>query len=546
MESSTPTSPSPWGDFGLRLSSDGGSPYVGSYVGSPYSGAYEGELRLSQYGFDTSEMPPESNDQNQQLQYNSHNQYSQYLPGWPETTPYVSTPPRTPIQNIKTENQQNNNYPQQPNIVRVKEEPNHVLRASPDCSYGNENTPNASSPVVNVKEERASLVKTEYYSAPPAPMCGGVDTDIAVELYKGPWSDFFGATDRCSWQSSCIQGEKVRWSHQRTFQTGILLRRISTGHYLRPTQLTQVIVNQRVVEGPNAVSHASISPAEELRFQVHFKEGEVHSFVAFTLSFESQAKQEAKGLLSFGAPLPREWYKNHASISHLPYFCFPSKRNFVSLDKYLKQQTPHPPPQQQVSCCSTPPPAQPPTMYDVHQGIYFTLQFGIEKALSKEHSFRLVVSQPSSPQQTPDQIRLHLLSRLAKPATVESLRAQRKEQMGDYLEDCLGGGAGPSTPNNMMGGGLVEVKREKGGEGGRRRKWLDVDRPEQRDLRKSERALKKFYSKMKEQYPEQFPEVERAIKVLGEEMKKGGVGGKMMSGDVLRHAMLVMALSNNS
>ena len=50
--------------------------------------------------------------------------------------------------------------------------------------------------------------------------------------------------------------------------------------------------------------------------------------------------------------------------------------------------------------------------------------------------------------------------------------------------------------------------------------------------------FKKLYTKMKKQYPEQFPEWEEFQKIMREEKKK--VGGGKVSGEVLRHAMLVV------
>ena len=278
--------------------------------------------------------------------------------------------------------------------------------------------------------------------------------------------------------------------------------------------------------------------------------------VDFTLSLEVQAKPLMKGLLGFGAPLPREWFKHHASISHLPYFAFPSKEKFAQVKGFLDRQL-----QQQPSCGEL---VQPETMEEIRQGIYFTLQFSqLDKALSKEHSFRLAIYQPHQQQEQQqqseirereeeeggieplDQIRLHLLSRLPKPATVENLRTKRKEIMKDFLEESWGGGmeGGPSTPSS-----LLEVKKEKMGGGGRGKKgWMDVDRPEvrerEREMRKAERGLKKHYRQMKEQFPDQFLECERAVKGLCEEMKKKGKGGKG-NPEVVRHAVLVMMLNS--
>eukprot|EP00009_Paramoeba_aestuarina_P006030 CAMPEP_0201512166 /NCGR_PEP_ID=MMETSP0161_2-20130828/4472_1 /ASSEMBLY_ACC=CAM_ASM_000251 /TAXON_ID=180227 /ORGANISM="Neoparamoeba aestuarina, Strain SoJaBio B1-5/56/2" /LENGTH=507 /DNA_ID=CAMNT_0047907909 /DNA_START=109 /DNA_END=1632 /DNA_ORIENTATION=- len=415
--------------------------------------------------------------------------------------------------------------------VRVKSECfDNGLRASPivDCSgVGNENCP---PPPPFVKEERGNghlrefgaPVKSEFVHQPLV-SCGygaePVDHDIAVEFYKGPWSDFFGATDKCSWQASCLQGEKVRWSHQRTFQTGVLLRRKSTGKYIRPRLLSRVFVNQQLIVqcGETTVNPSSLASATEFHFRVHFlDEGGKDRVAGFVMAFESESSPGMRGLLNFGAPLPREWYKQHVPISHLPYFSFPSKTVLGQAIGYLEQQQQHDA-------------IQPGSMGGIRQGIYFTLQFGeIDKILPQERSFRLVVYQPTGEKygEPTDQIRLHLLSRLPKPATVEMLRKQRKEQMQEYLEECFG---------------KSETKK---GRSGKKRDWLDDSkRQEARDLKKAEKTLKKFASKLKEQYPEEFPECEKSTKALCEAMKKEGGAKGGMSPEALRHAVLVMALN---
>ena len=217
MESSSPFPP-PWDDF-LRGSYDNN--------GSPF-GVFDGGLRLSQTYDQPFTPPPDSFDpQTQQYQNQPpqqfYNQYPNMAGGvegggqWmgPEGLP---TPPRgnTPIVKSEFENH---------HIVRVKSETtDRGLRASPDCfgrENGRENRENTppNSPVVKEEKGLGSSrggtgmgmgggflsVKSEYV----ATVCGGlqtIDSDIIVELYKGPWSDFFGATDRCQWQQSCLQG----------------------------------------------------------------------------------------------------------------------------------------------------------------------------------------------------------------------------------------------------------------------------------------------------------------------------------------------------
>ena len=372
--------------------------------------------------------------------------------------------------------------------------------------YGKENIAN---PSLSVKEERF-LAKTQHLLTK-----WGIDTtDIEVIFNRGPWSDFYGATKYCNSRQCCMKGPYFRWSYGCNFQTSILFRRKSTGQYLCPTHITRVIVN-----GIDAMKDPlSVPEAEELKFEVSFKEASVCSTVAFTLSLESQGKPDSRGLLSFGPPQSHSWARCHAPISHLPIFCFSSREEFDTLNENL----------QHVSAISS--------LTDsmdskVSQGLYFTLKFQVEK---KPRKFLLNISQPLSSlssslpehndKHTSDQIPLHLISS-PKP-TSKHLREERNIMFGECLE-------------KLLGEGLKKKGKERGMGRGRGAKRLDVDRSE------SERVLKKFYTKMKKQYPEEFPELERGLqKIIREEKKK--VGGGKVSKEVLHHAMLVVMCCVNS